>query len=140
MGGLVSGKLLLVLLIGLIVLGPEKLPEVARGAGRWMSEFRRVTGNLQSELREAFDTTELAAPVEELRSATHSLRTTLTSGWISAPLGAADTYSAPPRPAPVPRPGPGSEGASGPGVPLPTGNGTVWPGELGPPPGDPSLN
>lgn len=43
--------LIVILLIALIVLGPEKLPEVARTLSKAMIEFRRATGGL----RETFE-------------------------------------------------------------------------------------
>jgi len=45
-------KIILVLVIGLIVLGPERLPQVARQAGRGYREFRRVTSGLDAEVRQ----------------------------------------------------------------------------------------
>jgi sec-independent protein translocase protein TatB len=41
--------------LALIVLGPDKLPTAARQAGRWMAEFRRISGGFQSEFRRAVD-------------------------------------------------------------------------------------
>src|SRR6185312_9649168 len=85
MGGLISGKFLFLLIIALIVLGPEKLPEAARAAGRLLSEFRRVTGGLQEEVREAFDASDLAGPVQELRAARDGFREAAT-GLVTAPF------------------------------------------------------
>ena len=47
-------EVLVILVVALIVLGPNKLPEVARQAGRAMAEFRRVTSGFQDEVRQAF--------------------------------------------------------------------------------------
>ena len=52
---LTAGEILIILVFGLIVLGPERLPEVARTAGEWMAKFRRVSSNLQQEMREVLD-------------------------------------------------------------------------------------
>ena len=49
-GGL---EVLFVLVVALVVLGPTKLPEAARRAGKYMNEVRRISGNFQRELREA---------------------------------------------------------------------------------------
>lgn len=43
-------ELLLILAIGLVVLGPERLPALARGLGRAMREFRRATREIQTTL------------------------------------------------------------------------------------------
>lgn len=50
-----GGELLVILLVGLIVLGPQKLPEAARQVGRIMTELRKISTGFQDELREAFD-------------------------------------------------------------------------------------
>lgn len=48
--------LILLFVIALIVLGPEKLPQLARTLGKAMAEFRKVTGDLRrvvdDEMRE----------------------------------------------------------------------------------------
>lgn len=50
-----GGELLVILLLALIVLGPQKLPEVARQAGSMMRELRRVSSGFQDEMRAAMD-------------------------------------------------------------------------------------
>jgi sec-independent protein translocase protein TatB len=47
-------KILVVLLVALVVLGPDKLPKAARQAGRLTSDFRRFRDSLHAEVREAF--------------------------------------------------------------------------------------
>ena len=42
--------LLIIFLVALIVLGPEKLPQVARTLGKMMAEFRRITGDFRSTI------------------------------------------------------------------------------------------
>lgn len=55
-----GGEFLVILLVGLIVLGPQKLPEAARQIGRVMSELRKISNGFQQELRDALD-----EPVED---------------------------------------------------------------------------
>jgi Tat protein translocase TatB subunit len=50
-----SPELLVILLVALIVLGPNKLPEVARQVGRAMGEIRRLSAGFQAELRDAME-------------------------------------------------------------------------------------
>jgi sec-independent protein translocase protein TatB len=50
-----SPELLVILLVALIVLGPNKLPEVARQVGRAMSEIRKLSAGFQAELRDAME-------------------------------------------------------------------------------------
>lgn len=46
-------ELLVILLVALIVLGPNKLPDAARQVGRFMAEVRRMSTGFQTELRDA---------------------------------------------------------------------------------------
>ena len=46
-------ELLLILLVALMVLGPQKLPEVARQVGKAMAEVRKLTSGFQAEMRDA---------------------------------------------------------------------------------------
>jgi sec-independent protein translocase protein TatB len=60
-------KLLVILVIALIVLGPDKLPSVARRIGAAWSDFTRWRAQLESEVRATFpdlpSTTEVARAV-----------------------------------------------------------------------------
>lgn len=40
--------LIIVFVVALVVFGPEKLPELARNAGKFMAEFRRMSGEFKS--------------------------------------------------------------------------------------------
>lgn len=51
MFGIGMPELLLILALALIVLGPKKLPELARALGKGMAEFRRATDELKDEFR-----------------------------------------------------------------------------------------
>ena len=46
-------ELLVILLVALIVLGPNKLPDAARQVGRFVGEVRRMSSGFQTELRDA---------------------------------------------------------------------------------------
>lgn len=48
-----GGEIIVILLIALIVLGPDKLPNTARQVGRFMGEIRRMSNGFQQELRDA---------------------------------------------------------------------------------------
>jgi sec-independent protein translocase protein TatB len=49
MGG---SEFLLLCLIGLLILGPERLPRVARQIGSWVGKARRMTRSMQRQLEE----------------------------------------------------------------------------------------
>jgi len=50
-----AGEIMVILLIALIVLGPDKLPDAARKVGNVMGELRRMSHGFQNEMRSAFD-------------------------------------------------------------------------------------
>jgi TatA/E family protein of Tat protein translocase len=52
MFGIGMPELLLILGLALIVLGPKKLPELARALGKGLAEFRRATDELKDEFRQ----------------------------------------------------------------------------------------
>jgi sec-independent protein translocase protein TatB len=53
MFGIGTPELLVILVVALIVLGPERLPEIARALGKGMAELRRATSGLTEELQNA---------------------------------------------------------------------------------------
>jgi Tat protein translocase TatB subunit len=53
MFGIGMPELAVILVVGLIVLGPKRLPEVARALGKGLAEFRRVTGEVNKEIESA---------------------------------------------------------------------------------------
>lgn len=52
MFGIGMPELLLILGVALIVLGPKKLPELARALGKGLAEFRRATDELKDEFNQ----------------------------------------------------------------------------------------
>ena len=55
-----TGEVLVILVVALVVLGPDKLPSAARQVGRWLGELRRLSSGFQAELRDA-----LQEPVDQ---------------------------------------------------------------------------
>jgi Tat protein translocase TatB subunit len=53
MFGIGTGELLLLLVIALIVLGPERMPRAARDLGRVLGELRRTSDELREEFLNA---------------------------------------------------------------------------------------
>jgi sec-independent protein translocase protein TatA len=48
-------ELLVVLVVALVVLGPDRLPQASRQLGRAMAQLRRWTTSLDAEVRTVFD-------------------------------------------------------------------------------------
>ena len=57
-----GSEIVFLLLLALIVLGPEKLPEAVRKFGKTYGEFKKMTTGFQSELKSALD-----EPMREMR-------------------------------------------------------------------------
>ena len=55
MPNLGAAEILVILLVALLVLGPDKLPGAARSIGRGMSQLRRLSSGFQDEIRNALD-------------------------------------------------------------------------------------
>ncbi len=89
-------ELLVILVVGLLVLGPKRLPDLARSLGRGLAEFRRASTEIHKDLLDV---------AEEVRSEP------LDDGASSEK---ADGPTAPPAPAVEPEPTPEGEGAASP--------------------------
>jgi sec-independent protein translocase protein TatB len=50
-----GGEVLVILLVALIVLGPDKLPDAARKVGNVVAEIRRMSAGFQNEMRAAME-------------------------------------------------------------------------------------
>jgi sec-independent protein translocase protein TatB len=104
------GELFMVGLVALLVIGPERLPKVARTAGLWIGRARRMIAGVKAdidrelkaeELREILDKQARSNPLEEIiqegKGALDDLRRTVDTPSRS-------TAATPPAAAPVPPP------------------------------------
>jgi TatA/E family protein of Tat protein translocase len=62
MFGIGMTELLVILAIALVVLGPKKLPEMARSLGRGLAEFRRASSEMRREFLDVSEDSRPAAP------------------------------------------------------------------------------
>lgn len=62
-------ELALCFLVALVILGPEKLPRMARTIGRWMGQARGYMRNLSTELERETQVSDIKRQLEEARSA-----------------------------------------------------------------------
>ncbi len=61
------GELALLAIIALLVVGPERLPELARKAGRWYGALRRTVDHARSEVEQQLLLDELRQEARKLR-------------------------------------------------------------------------
>lgn len=60
-----GGELLVIVLLALIVLGPDKLPGAMRTLGGWIGEMRKIASGFQAEMHKAVDQATSAATTDE---------------------------------------------------------------------------
>jgi sec-independent protein translocase protein TatB len=78
-----TGEIVIILVLALIVLGPQRLPELARKIGRWTSELRaaarEITRGLEAEVAEIKEVRhELKGPLKEVKKPFTEIRDELT--------------------------------------------------------------
>ena len=57
-----SGELLLIFIIGLLVLGPQRLPKVAAEIGKWVGRARRTATELRRQLEREIELNDIQPP------------------------------------------------------------------------------
>ena len=63
------GELLLVMVIGLVVLGPERLPVAVRTVAGWIRALRSLAASVQNELSQELKLQELQDSLKKAESA-----------------------------------------------------------------------
>ncbi|NKN34094.1 Sec-independent protein translocase protein TatB [Marichromatium bheemlicum] len=93
-------EFILIAVVALVVIGPERLPRVARMAGKWVGKARRTLASVKHEIDREFQTEELNRVLEEQRRA-RPLETLLDEPERRAPDGVktsgAERVDPPPR-------------------------------------------
>lgn len=73
MFNLTGSEIMFLLIIGLVVLGPEKLPDAIRRVGRLYAELKRMSSGVQTDLRKVMD-----EPLKEMMNTTNSMKSLFT--------------------------------------------------------------
>ncbi|MFP5309523.1 MAG: Sec-independent protein translocase protein TatB [Actinomycetes bacterium] len=98
MGNLGVSELLVIALLALLVFGPERLPELARNAGKALARFREETSKSVEELKRAADIEDLDRELRGLSRDLKDVRSSVMSSFAAAETGA--TQRAADRPPP----------------------------------------
>lgn len=88
MFGIGMPEMLLILAVALIVIGPKKLPDLAKSLGRALGEFKRATTDLK-------DSIESETQIGEVKTAFKDLNKDIKSSFDPSTLGADATSSSP---------------------------------------------
>jgi sec-independent protein translocase protein TatB len=101
--GLGFSEMILILIVGIVVVGPRNLPTLMRTAGRWVTKLRRMSSELrtQSGIDDLIRQEGLEKELHELRALS---RVNVIDTLMAPAMGAAATVAKPkpqPKPAPV---------------------------------------
>ncbi len=101
-----GSELIFLLLLALVILGPEKLPEAVRKFGKAYGEFKKMASGFQGELRSALD-----EPMREIKGTADAIRKAANLDAVTGSMGGAEptAEATPPeanRPTPPARPTP----------------------------------
>ena len=100
MFNLQGSEIIFLLLIALVVLGPEKLPDAIRKFGRAYAEFKKMANGFQGELKQALD-----EPMRELKDTADAMRNAVnfTDDAATSPAATATDPTLPVTPAAPPK-------------------------------------
>ncbi len=72
-------EMLIIAVVALVVLGPERLPRVARQAGQWMGKLRRYVDDVKTDINKQMELDELRRLQTEVQQAASSLESSVRS-------------------------------------------------------------
>ncbi len=73
-------ELLIAAVIALIVIGPERLPKVARQAGEWLGKIQRYINDVKSDVGRQMEIEELRRMQTEITEVAHDLKKSVEKG------------------------------------------------------------
>ena len=83
-----GGEIIIILLLALVVLGPTRLPEMARKLGEWTAELRSAARDIRRGLEAEVDDLkqvrdDLKAPLQDLKKSSDELRKDVGDAGVS---------------------------------------------------------
>lgn len=122
MFGISFGELLLIGLIALLVLGPERLPGAARTAGLWIGRLKRSFNTIKTEVEREIGADEIRRQLhnEHIMALEKQIKESIVPPTAEAAAPASEPESAPvaPAPAAVPPAAPVASTAATPQAPV----------------------
>jgi sec-independent protein translocase protein TatB len=80
------GKLVIIGVVALIVIGPKELPAVLRTVGQWMAKIRRMAAEFQGQFQEAMREAEMADLKKQFDETTSGLQSALDPATITGDM------------------------------------------------------
>jgi sec-independent protein translocase protein TatB len=132
------GKLVIIGVVALIVIGPKDLPAVLRTLGQWMTKIRRMAAEFQGQFTEAMREAEMADLKKQFDETTSTLNSALDpSGFktdmeklINDPMGTEASATSTPAAPPSDPATPGASGVPSASDPVALGTAPVAPVEI----------
>lgn len=72
-------EMMIIGVVALVVLGPERLPKVARTAGQWVSKLQRYVSDVKSDINRQMELEELRKLQTEVKTAASDLQSSFKS-------------------------------------------------------------
>jgi sec-independent protein translocase protein TatB len=77
-------EMMIVAVVALVVLGPERLPRVARQAGQWLGKLQRYVSDVKSDINRQMELEELRKLQSEVKDAASNLEKSFKSSVAEA--------------------------------------------------------
>lgn len=103
------GEMVVILVIALLVFGPERLPEVARRAGKTLRDLQAMSSEVTQVIQQSM--AEVEEPIQETRDTLRNTQKSITDEVDRTANSVARTQSSTPKPVSPPSPEEQSDGA-----------------------------
>lgn len=80
-------EMVIIAIVALVVIGPERLPTVARKAGAYVARIRRFVSNVKSDVEREFRTDELQRMLQQQQDELQSLKEVVKDSRRDTDLG-----------------------------------------------------